>query len=34
MGEILVAGGERGFALEGEGAGETVGVREFVLGAK
>src|SRR6266436_965669 len=34
VGEIFVARGEGGFALEGEGGGETVGVREFVLGAE
>ena len=32
--EVLDAGGEGGFALEGEGGGQTVGVREFMLGAK
>jgi hypothetical protein len=31
VGEVAVAGGEGGFARDGEGGGETVGVREFVL---
>src|SRR5260370_6456042 len=34
VGEVLVAGGEGRFALEGESGGETIGVRQFVLGAK
>ena len=33
VGEVFVAGGERGFAMGSEGGGKTVGIREFVLGA-
>jgi len=33
-GEVLVAGGEGGFAEGGEGGGETVGVGELVMGAE
>jgi hypothetical protein len=33
-GEVFVAGGEGGFAGDGEGGGEGVGVREIVLGAQ
>ncbi len=32
MGEILVAGGEGGFAIDGEGGGETVDVGEIEVG--
>ena len=32
MGEIPVAGGERSFALDGEGGGETVDVGEIEVG--
>src|SRR5712692_1964514 len=34
VGEVFVAGGERGFAMGGEGGGKTIGVRQFVLGAQ
>ena len=33
-GEVLVAGGEGGFAMDGEGGGKAVGVGEFVVGAE
>jgi len=33
-GEVFVAGGERGFARDGEGGGETVGVGEFLFGSE
>lgn len=34
FGEVGVAGGERGFAIGGEGGGEAVGVRELVVGVQ
>ncbi len=33
VGEILVAGGERGFAMDSEGGGETIGIGQPMLGA-
>lgn len=33
-GEVFVAGGEGGFAVDGEGGGEAVGIGEFVIGAE
>jgi hypothetical protein len=34
VGEVLVAGGERGFASGREGGGEAIGVEQFVLGTE
>ena len=34
VGEVFVAGGERGFAMGGEGGGETVGIRQPVFCAR
>lgn len=34
VGEILVAGGEGGFAIGSEGGGKAIGIREFVFGAE
>ncbi len=34
VGEVSVAGGERGFTNGGEGGGETIGIGQFMFGAR